>query len=544
MNLFRKKSIESIVKNAADNPHGALKRNLNVTDLTAFGIAAIIGAGIFSTIGSACYSGGPAVVFLFLFTAIASTFSAFCYAEFATRLPIAGSAYTYAYASFGELLAWIIGWALLMEYSIGNIAVAISWSGYFTGLLHNVGVHFPAWLSTDYFTAQSALTAEAQQAWATAPNIGFRLIFDLPALVINALITWLVYVGIKESKRFSNAMVLVKLGIILLVISVGFFYIDTANYTPFAPNGAQGVMGGVAAVFFAYIGFDAISTTAEECHNPQRDLPRGMIYSLVICTVLYILIALVLTGMVRYSDLKVDDPLAFVFSKVGVNWISGVISVSALVAMTSVLLVFQMGQPRIWLSMSRDGLLPPSFSKIHPRYHTPSFATIATGVVVGVPILFLNYDFVIAFTSIGTLFAFVLVCGGVLLLPKRAHQAGKFNMPKISGKYIVPAGFVLALVLLQVYLPTFLVGLVDIDAANAATQVPLLVFMLICVVLSVFSFIKDWALIPVLGLMSCFYLLTGMTPSNWLWFLVWFGIGLIIYFAYGYRKSKLAQGNE
>ena len=535
--FFRKKHISQVLPN--ESTHDSLKRNLNVIDLTAFGIAAIVGAGIFSTIGSACNSGGPAVVFLFIFTAIASTFSAFCYAEFATRVPVSGSAYTYAYVTFGEIIAWVIGWALLMEYSIGNIAVAISWSGYFTGLLSNVGINFPTWLSTDYFTAKAGLTQEATQAWLTAPNIGFRLILDLPALVVNALITWLVYIGIKESKTFSNAMVVIKIMVILLVIFVGFFYIDTANYTPFAPNGMGGVMSSVAAVFFAYIGFDAISTTAEECHNPQKDLPRGMMYSLIICTVLYILIALVLTGMVNYKFLKVDDPLAFVFSKVGVNWISGVISVSALVAMTSVLLVFQMGQPRIWLSMSRDGLLPPAFAKIHPTYKTPSFSTIITGFVVGVPILFLNYDFVIAFTSIGTLFAFVLVCGGVLLLPKRPKETGRFNMPNLGSKYIVPPVFLLALAFLYFYIPNFFSNLLVFTGENAANNVSLIVFLLLCSAISVFCFLKNWQLIPVLGLISCFYLLTGMTPNNWLWFLVWFGIGLVIYFSYSYKKSKL-----
>lgn len=543
--LFRTKSIDKIVRDAAANDEShapSLARKLRVTDLAAFGIAAIIGAGIFSTIGSACHDGGPAVVFLFIFTGIASAFSALCYAEFASRLPVAGSAYTYAYATFGELAAWIIGWALLMEYSIGNIAVAISWSGYFTGLMHNLGIHFPAWLSTDYFSARSALTEEAALAWQTAPMLGgLRLIADLPALVINCIITALVYVGIKESRNVSNLMVLIKIVIILLVISVGFFYVDTANWSPFAPNGVSGVMAGVAAVFFAYIGFDAVSTMAEECENPQRDLPRGMFYSLIICTILYICIALVLTGMVSYTELKVDDPLAFVFQRVGVNWISGVISVSALVAMTSVLLVFQLGQPRIWLSMSRDGLLPKAFSRIHPRFQTPDFATLVTGLVVGVPLLFLNYDFVIAFTSIGTLFAFVLVCGGALLLPPQPKEGDRFALPYINGKYIVPALVVGSLLSLAVFAPNYWRSIFHINSQTAATNIPLLIYFVICIVLAALSFIKNLSLIPVCGMLSCFYLLTGMTPENWAWFAVWLLIGLGVYFAYGYRHSKLAK---
>jgi amino acid transporter len=366
--VLRKKSIEHIVNEIA-NSKDSLKKNLTVLDLTSFGIAAVIGAGIFSTIGKACFSGGPAVIFLFIFTAVASGFSALCYAEFASRVPASGSAYTYAYTSFGEVFAWIIGWALIMEYSIGNIAVSISWSEYFVSLLRNVGVNFPAWLSIDYKTAyrsfSEGLVHPYTDAWTTAPLfLGKKIVFNLPALAINVIITAIVYLGIKESKLVGNAMVLLKILVILMVISVGFFYVDTANWNPFMPNGFSGVMASVSSVFFAYIGFDAISTTAEECRNPKRDLPRGMFYSLAICTVLYILLALVLTGMIPYTSLDVGDPLAFVFNERGLNWIGGVVSISAIVAMTSVLLVFQMGQPRIWMSMSRDGLMPKKFSAV------------------------------------------------------------------------------------------------------------------------------------------------------------------------------------
>lgn len=461
-NLFRKKTVQDILKQVEKNEidgHGSLGKHLTARDLTAFGIAAIVGAGIFSTIGKASADGGPAVIFLFLFTALACSFAAFAYAEFASMVPVSGSAYTYSYVAFGELIAWIIGWALIMEYAIGNITVAISWSDYFTGLLESGGLHLPQWIQMDYLTASNGFAdatalmqggksfanldaglQDAYTAWTTSPVIGsFHFVADLPALFIIVLITALVYRGMKESRNASNMMVVIKLCIILLVIAVGVFYVDTANWDPFAPNGVGGVLKGVSAVFFAYIGFDAISTTAEECKNPQRDLPRGMMWAIIICTVLYIAIALVLTGMVKYSSLNVGDPLAFVFDELDLKWMSGIIAVSAVVAMASVLLVFQMGQPRIWMSMSRDGLLPKKFSTVHPRFKTPSFATIVTGFVVAIPALFLNLTMVTDLCSIGTLFAFVLVCAGVLVLQNKPNiPRGKFKTPYINSKYIVP----------------------------------------------------------------------------------------------------------
>jgi len=461
-NLFRKKTVQDILKQVEKNEidgHGSLGKHLTARDLTAFGIAAIVGAGIFSTIGKASADGGPAVIFLFLFTALACSFAAFAYAEFASMVPVSGSAYTYSYVAFGELIAWIIGWALIMEYAIGNITVAISWSDYFTGLLESGGLYLPQWIQMDYLTASNGFAdatalmqggksfanldaglQDAYMAWTTSPVIGsFHFVADLPALFIIVLITALVYRGMKESRNASNMMVVIKLCIILLVIAVGVFYVDTANWDPFAPNGVGGVLKGVSAVFFAYIGFDAISTTAEECKNPQRDLPRGMMWAIIICTVLYIAIALVLTGMVKYSSLNVGDPLAFVFDELDLKWMSGIIAVSAVVAMASVLLVFQMGQPRIWMSMSRDGLLPQKFSKVHPKFKTPSFATIVTGFVVAIPALFLNLTMVTDLCSIGTLFAFVLVCAGVLVLQNKPNiPRGKFKTPYVNSKYIVP----------------------------------------------------------------------------------------------------------
>ncbi len=458
MNLFRRKSLQSILaQSEASALKHNLKRTLKVKDLIAFGIAAIVGAGIFGTIGTASFNGGPGVIFLFIFTAIACGFSAYAYAEFASMIPVSGSAYTYSYVAFGEIIAWLIGWSLIMEYSIGNIAVAISWSDYFTGLLSGLNIHVPPYLSTDYLTASSSFdtvtetlrmggrmsdftdaTKEGYAAWLQSPTVfGQHIVFDLPALLIIVAITALVYRGIEESKRASNIMVFVKLMVILLVIAVGAFYVKPENWSPFMPNGTSGVLKGISSVFFAYIGFDAISTTAEECENPQRDLPKGMMWSIIICTVLYVAIALILTGMVSYKELNVGDPLAFVFQKAQVGWISGIIALSAVIAMASVLLVFQLGQPRIWLSMSRDGLLPKKFSKIHPKFKTPSYATIITGIFVAVPALFMNLTMVTDLCSIGTLFAFAIVCAGVLRLQNDPDKpASSFKIPYMNSKYI------------------------------------------------------------------------------------------------------------
>ncbi len=565
MNLFRKKSVGQILQQVAageSESHGLLKRHLGVRDLTALGIAAIIGAGIFSTIGSASADGGPGVVFLFIFTAIACSFAAFCYAEFSSMVPVSGSAYTYSYVAFGELFAWIIGWALIMEYSIGNIVVAISWSGYFSTLLSHIripelgcpdGIILPAWSGIDYFSAKRAFEAsqladadpaimdtEAWQAWTTAPIVaGIRIIMDIPALVINVLITWLVYRGIKESKNASNMMVLVKLAVVIMVIAVGAFYVQGENWTPFLPEGWAGVFAGVSGVFFAYIGFDAISTTAEECHNPQRDLPRGMFYSIIICTVLYILIALVLTGMVDYKELRVDDPLAFVFGRRGLNWISGVIAVSAVFAMASVLLVFQLGQPRIWMSMSRDGLLPKKFSVVHPRYGTPSFATIITGFLVGIPIFFIDMATVTDLCSIGTLFAFILVCGGVLMMQKHADLPRKFKVPYYNGKWIMPVIYVAVMLWLGLLESAWVHD--HVNPLVSIESVPNFIFFIVFALLSVFSYLRNLSLIPVMGILTCLYLMAQIHVHQWIGFTIWLVIGLLLYFTYGYKNSKLQE---
>lgn len=689
--LFRKKTVQDILlqveKNNSDG-HGSLGRHLGVRDLAAFGIAAIIGAGIFSTIGTASHDGGPAVIFLFLFTAIACGFAAFAYAEFASMVPVSGSAYTYSYVAFGEIIAWIIGWSLIMEYAIGNITVAISWSDYFTGMLDGVGLHLPQWIQTDYLTASKGYDQAmalmqggkqlenldfglktAHQAWLSAPNIfGFHLIFDLPALFIIVLITWLVYRGMKESRNASNIMVIIKLAIILLVIAVGIFYVDTENWSPFAPNGVSGILKGVSAVFFAYIGFDAISTTAEECKDPQRDLPRGMMWAIIICTVLYIVISLILTGLVSYKLLAVGDPLAFVFREIDLKWMSGIIAVSAVIAMASVLLVFQMGQPRIWMSMSRDGLLPKKFSKVHPKYKTPSFSTIVVGFVVAIPALFMNLTMVTELCSIGTLFAFVLVCGGVLVLQNKTDiPRGKFKTPYVNGKYVLPFLVVGAIVLLfsefkndtmnfvlnkptlketeevitdlsstevqklntailkvdsiglnrvgsdlSAYfeqepkidfstaleaidfkdtelklteidsittgkLSHFLVGydekgfklmnqsvklyfeqgpklkfkevqsIINLDKnrlynagfSHFAHKIPTWIFILFTLFITIVTIRKNLSLIPLLGLLSCLYMMSQIQLSNWIYFTAWLLIGLLIYFGYSKRHSKL-----
>jgi amino acid transporter len=639
--LFRKKSIGQILKDEIANPdlvddihNPGLARNLRLRDLVGFGIAAIVGAGIFSTIGTASYEGGPGVVLLFIFTAIACSFAAFCYAEFASMVPISGSAYTYSYVSFGELFAWIIGWALIMEYSVGNITVAISWSDYFTGLLGSMNIHLPQWMTMDYLSARNSAAIaenlfhsglsieqlsdsvrEGYLAWTGAPLIGnFHLVLDLPALLIIFLITYLVFIGIRETRNASNLMVAVKVTVVIGVIIVGAFFVDTSHWNPFLPNGISGVLKGVSAVFFAYIGFDAISTTAEECKDPQRDLPRGMMYSIIICTILYIGISLVLTGMVPFHELAVGDPLAFVFQRVGMNWISGIVAVSAIFAMASVLLVFQLGQPRIWMAMSRDGLLPSKFSKIHKKYKTPGFATIMTGMLVAIPALFFNLTFVTDLCSIGTLFAFVLVCGGVLILQnKKDVPRGKFRTPYVNARWIMPAVLVIAVVLfstvfkdaaidfiankpqaidpvhvfhsldktqiddlrqmavtdesarwqdahgdMEVFIRSLSpqqinqyfhqIRLTDNDLYESGFDVfkhkiPMWIFIVVFLTMVWLSFKHNLSLIPVMGVLTCLYMMTQIELKNWIGFGIWLVVGLVIYFLYGYRKSKLNVKN-
>jgi basic amino acid/polyamine antiporter, APA family len=548
--LFRKKSMSQFTE--SQNGEDGLKRTLSLRDLTSLGIAAIIGAGIFSTIGNASANGGPAVILLFIFIAIACSFSAMSYAEFASSIPVAGSAYTYAYASFGELMAWVIGWALIVEYAIGNIVVAISWSDYFTGLMDGLGWHIPEYFTMDYLSAKrgfneaqtilsqsGTLTTQLNEqylAWQHAPEIfGLKMICDLPALAIVFGITALIYRGVHETKTVGNYFVGLKLLVIVMVIIVGAFYVNTGNWSPFAPNGFSGVLQGVASVFFAYIGFDALATTAEECKDPRNDLPKAMIASLTICTILYVLISLTLTGMVSYKELAVGDPLAHAFGLINVNWMSGIIAVSAVIAMASVLLVFQNGQPRIWMSMSRDGLLPKRFSAIHPKYKTPAFSTIITGLFVAVPALFLNLKEVTDLSSIGTLFAFVLVNAGVIKMESHRNENHPgFRVPYFNGRLLVP-------LLCLVSLFTFIVYDEERIFFNFTNthNLPSILFWILFVVLSILTFKNRYSAIPVLGMITNFYLMTQLNFTNWAAFIIWLLFGLVIYFLYGRKHSRL-----
>lgn len=482
--MFRTKSVDALLK---DSQEGAsrLHRVLGPIDVTMIGIGAIIGAGIFAMIGEAAvgassgYPAGPALILSFLITSIACGFTALCYAELAAMVPISGSAYTYAYATMGELVAWIIGWDLIIEYAIGNVAVAISWSGYFNDFLKTLtGLEVPLWLRTDYRTF-----VQKGFELASAPHLlGFPVVFNLPAVAIVAFLTVVLVIGVKESSRFNDVMVAFKLAILALFIGVGFYYFKIENWTPFAPGGWKGVQVGAATVFFAYIGFDAVSTVAEETKDPKRDMPLGILGSLAICTLLYILVTIALTGMMPFAELrgKITEPLvAGLEYNHASRWIVGLVSFGAVVANTAVLLVFQMGQPRIFFAMSRDGLLPEYFARVHPRFKTPHVTTVWTGVAVAVLSAFCNLDEMANLCNIGTLFAFVLVCGGVIIL--RVKDPGR------PRPFKVPFG----------------------------------------------------VLFPVLGIGFCVFLMLGLGWVTWLRFKLWLLAGLIIYVLYGFKHSRL-----
>ncbi|MGL4346740.1 MAG: amino acid permease [Chitinophagaceae bacterium] len=524
--FFRKKSIEHLLLQSEAQNHG-LKRILSIKDLTFFGIAAVIGAGIFSTIGKAAFHGGPSIALLFVFTAFTCGLASLCYAEFASRVPVAGSAYTYSYVVFGELTAWVIGWCLVLEYLISNVVIAISWSSYMNNILQNIGIHLPAWLLTNPFQAQGI----------EAPYIlGIPIIMNLPAFLIVLLVTGIAYMGIKESVKANNIMVYFKLLIILFVIAIGIFYINVDNWIPFFPNGVTGMFASVSSVFFAYIGFDAISTTAEETKDPQRNLPRGMIYALLICTVIYVLVALVLTGIVYYADLDVDDPLALLFKTVNQPKVAFFISFGAVVASTSALLVYQMAQPRIWMNMSRDGLLPKPFKKIHRKYKTPSFGVIVAGFIVAIFSLFTPSDIMTDITSIGTLFAFVFVCFGILFLPKQKNnKKSLFRVPYINGRYIGVIAYFIYLYVKKNNITTFFTKI----PFAPLSEYLLMIHILIVTIIIYFTVRRKWSFIPVLGGLCCQYLMTEISVFGWKLFLLWMALGLLIYFLYGQRKSLL-----
>jgi APA family basic amino acid/polyamine antiporter len=507
---FRSKSLDAILSSSA-SPGRSLKRTLGAWQLTMLGIGAIIGAGIFSTVGTAAAGGaehagaGPAIVLSFALTAVACTFAALCYAEWGSIVPISGSAYTYAYATLGEFLAWIIGWDLIIEYAIGNTAIAISWSGYFQQLCAGFGWDIPAWLGVDYRTAAQAVASVAEaraagadvsalgasvlhnaQALELAPRVaGIPLVLNLPAFAVVMAITWVLYRGVRESAWLNSAMVVLKLLIVLFFIALGAFYVKPEHWTPFAPNGFKGIGEAAAILFFAYIGFDAISTASEEAKNPQRDMPIAILGSLVVCTVIYIAVGFVLTGLLPWRELGTAEPLASAFSGLGMDWAAGIISLGAVFATTSVLVVFQLGQPRIFFSMARDGLLPSFASRIHPRFGTPHVTTLLTGVFVAVLSSVANLDEIVQLTNIGTLFAFMLVCVGVTVLRLR-DPAGRRGFRVPFGPFVVPG----------------------------------------------------------LGTAGCIFLMVYLPPASWWRFVGWLVLGIAVYLSYSYGHSVLgrAQG--
>ena len=493
--LFRTKSIASLIA-ASEHPSHRLRKSLGLGSLVALGVGVVIGSGIFTLTGTAAAGlkfeypsvfkapllnllmngkdavgtfgrpgAGPAISVSFILVAIACGFAALCYAELASMIPVSGSAYTYAYATMGEIFAWIIGWDLILEYAVGNMAVAVGFGAYFNDLLDNVfGIHLPPQLANPVFVA-----GKATGAW-----------FNLPAFVVVMLLTWLLVRGIEESANTNNVIVAVKIGAILLFIAGAARGIDTANWHPFMPNGYSGVLTGAAIVFFTYIGFDAVSTAAEECHRPQRDLPLGIIFTLVACALLYSGVALVLTGIVRWDTLNNDAPVANALKAIGFNRLRFVVTVGALLGMISSLLVAQYGQARIWFAMSRDRLLPPMFSRVHPRYRTPHVSTWIAGIFVGLPAGIWDIGTLGDLTNIGTLFAFVVVSLGVILLRR--------SQPDLPRSFRVP-------------------------------WVPFL---------------------PILSISCCLVLMLSLPLETWIRFVVWLLIGLAIYFLYS--RKRVAGG--
>jgi APA family basic amino acid/polyamine antiporter len=469
-NLLKTKSIEQLV---GDAEHGgkALRRTLTAFDLTLLGIGAIIGTGIFVLTGTAAANqAGPAIGVSYLAAGLACAFAALCYAEFASMIPIAGSAYTYAYATLGEVFAWMIGWDLILEYAVGSMTVAVGWSGYFQRILAGFGVQLPLWMTASPWAADGA-------------------VINLPAALIVLCITALLVVGVRESARFNAVMVAIKLAAVLFFIAAGFTFVKPENWSPFMPYGFSGVMAAAAVVFFAYIGFDAVSTTAEEAKNPQKDLPVGIIASLVVCTVLYLVVSAVLTGILPVVEYKtnvqfLNAPVGYALAVIGQDWAAGLVSAGAVAGITSVLLVMLMSQPRIFFAMSRDRLLPAGASKVHPRFRTPYITTMITGAIVAVCAALVPIQILGEMTSIGTLFAFMVVCAAVVIL--------RVQRPEAKRPFRVPGGFV----------------------------------------------------IPVLGIVSCLYLMLSLPVATWVRFLGWLNVGMLIYWFYGRVHSPLVDTTE
>ncbi len=491
MQLFARKPISEMLPEG----EGQLKRSLGAGDLVMLSIGAVIGAGIFASLGTAAageiaadgtvvrYGAGPALVLSFLLLGVVCGMAALCYAELSAMIPTAGSAYAYSYATLGELLAWIIGWALILEYAVGNVAVAIAWSGYFTSLLSGFGIIIPDWLTHGYFMVNASSDPAIHGMLTTAPHVlGMPVLINVPAFAIVAVITWILCLGARESTTVNNWMVGVKLLVLVVFVAVGSQHIDTANYHPFAPNGWRGIHQGAAIVFFAYIGFDAISTAAEETKNPQRNLPLGLMAGLGVCTLIYIIVGAVATGIVPYQQLKSADPLAKALTLAGLKTASMIVSAGAVVSMSAVLLVFQYGQPRIFYAMARDGLLPRWAAKIHPKYKVPHVTTILTGIFVAFGSLVADDAATYDLTNIGTLAAFMLVCAGVVVLRLREPERHRpFRVPFVW--FVAPGGFA-----------------------------------------------------------ACLYVMTGLPKSAWILFGVWMAVGLACYAAYGYRHSVLRTG--
>ncbi len=490
--LFRTKGIDRLVGQAGGD--SSLKRVLGPASLIALGVGAIIGTGIFATIGTASAGdpgrpgAGPALVLSFVLTAVVCGFTALCYAEFASMVPVAGSAYTYAYATLGELVAWIVGWDLLLEYAIGNTAVAISWGNYMAALLEGFGVHVPRWLVVDYRTA-----ARTPELLSHAPHLfGVPIVFNALAVAIVTVVTIVLVWGVKESARFNAVMVAIKIAVLAFFVLVSTKFVRPENWQPFAPNGLAGVGAGAAVVFFAYIGFDAVSTCAEECKNPARDMPVGIIGSLIACTLVYVVVAAVFSGLIPYAELvKLDEAqraeaLTVAMKHVSMpSWMVGVVAFGSVVAQTAVLLVFQLGQPRILFAMARDGFLPPFFARVHPRFRTPHTSTIATGILVGAVSALANIDEMVDLTNIGTLFAFILVCVGIIVM--------RLREPERARPFRVPLG--------------------------------------------------TW-LVPSLGVLFCLVLVAYLPRSSWFRFGGWLVAGLVVYACYGFRHSRLRPENQ